>query len=189
MPTFAREDSPVIEQHCVPTSCVSLDELEATLGFRPAQPSYIPDRFGLFNQGVSSAAPAASDRPFDPTTAVMEYRLLSSPFVPSFVVVETVVNGVSRVELSPTSADCARRTNRGTKTIFFGEGVGGTYSGDDLAHWSVCIGAGPDNVAAFSAYFTHENVLVEVKALPESGISLEDALKIAESIRFESRRD
>jgi hypothetical protein len=180
-PIFAREDQEVQEASCQSEPCQSLDELEQILGARPAQPGFVPDRFRLFTQEASGAE---SDLAVRPTTVSMEYRLLGSPNVPALTVVELVVRNVATVSLDFPASSCGTKTSKDGMTFFYGTGKGGAYSTGDLSQWRVCIGNGPGAIAAYAVYFADKNVIVEVKAFPESGISEEEMLKIAQSIRF-----
>lgn len=184
MPTFARGQEKPQEMGCISQSCVPLAELEGVVGFRPAQPSYIPPRFGLFAQSKSTFEPAESL----PTSAVMEYRLLGSPFVPAIQVIEMVVRGAESIALAFDSPGCGSTSRIEGRTLLYGEGAGGFYSSGDLSTWNLCIGEGPTPIAAYSVYFVEGSIITEVKAFKESGLTLQEVLKIASSIRFDRNK-
>ncbi len=115
----------------------------------------------------------------------MDYRLISSSHIPALTVIETIVPPVENVTLVLESPGCGEEIPSDGRKIFYGLGDGSAYSGDDLGTWYVCASNGPGGRAAHAAFFAHENIIVEIKAFPESGISKDDIIRIASSISFD----
>lgn len=183
--TFADEKPPEVESACSSEPCQSFDTLEELTGFRPAEPAYLPDRFVLFRRQTSTDIDVEESKAVRPSSVAIEYRLLGSPFVPALTVVELVVRDATRVELALEGRGCGETRVKNGRTLYYGEGIGGPYSADDdLSRWTVCIAPGPGDFASYAAYFVAKNVIVEVKAFPESGVTLEDVLRVSESIQL-----
>lgn len=197
----ARNQHQDIDAACVSPDCLTRAEVAELVGFRPLEPTTLPDGYVLYDRSVPKAplpdevrrmiaeqrgVPIDEVEEFDEPTAVhLQYRFNDRTSLPALQIIETI-DPRAEVQLELTRPDCGDVLSILGRTAFYGEGLGSLQPVGNAGSWEACPAEGPRQVV--NLIFSVDDVIVEVKAFPESGLNRGDLIAIAESmLKAESR--
>ncbi|HLF79742.1 MAG TPA: hypothetical protein VJB57_19850 [Dehalococcoidia bacterium] len=171
---------------------MSIPDAEKTLGFRPLEPNVVPDGYALYSRSIpkreipadvlSRLSPAEAKAESQPAEIALEYRRNGSDFVPGILITETIDReGVGPVHLILAGPACGEEVTIGGQSAIYGLGNGSLYAGDNAREWLGCVETGPaKNIHVL--LLTRGDVLIEIHAFPESGLTKDDVLRMAASL-------
>ena len=182
---------------CLEPRCISVAAAEEALGFDILEPRHIPDGFHLDERqllpGPDGRQPggASPDRAEVssvsgqglPQRLVLTYRFQGSANVAPILVTESrmVPPGVT-VELVPASPLCGEVGQESVGAVFYVNGFAGIEPGKVEGELLVCALVETPTRDAHTVLVATGDVLVEVLAFPESGLSKDQMLDVALSL-------
>ena len=190
----ADEITPAVEASCFSPDCLSPEEVEAIVGFRPIEPSQLPSGYVLYDRAVpvdeiplearqriaEARGVPLEDVPAtaQPNSVHLEYRFQGRPYVPVINIVETRDGSGGAVELEMPSSDCGEEIRAGDRTLFYGEGFGSVTRTEE-GSWMACPGMGEGTLV--NVVFVDGDVVIEIK-VPMENMTRSDALALAASM-------
>ena len=182
---------------CPLVRCVPLQEAQSLLGFRPLEPTLLPNGFELYARRVDSFEIPLALREIEaaargvPLSAVpeksapslsLEYRFRDSASVLAIVILEDIVE-VPAISLSPERPGCIEPVSLAGGPAFYGVGVGRISPGPSPGSWLVCAQETPNDRQIHVVIMARGNVLVQIRAFHESNLTRQDVLRLADSLR------
>jgi hypothetical protein len=185
-PTPVSEVLSAIDCAAAVGSCLTLDEARNEVGFDLLVPFALPERFGLYSiQAFPNEPPPTQPNKRPSNTLALDYRLLESLHVPGVLILETAIPANQRIDLVAAGADCGERLLVAGNPTFIAKG-GGTLTTDDLITWQACgdtfSDALEEKIAPYWLVTIRGNVIIEIKAYPETRVTREQLIAIAESM-------
>jgi hypothetical protein len=182
-----------LTRECVGPDCMSLEEIEALVGFVPLEPQDLPEGYVLYARYVledeipleareriaEARGVPLSEVPTvaPPTTVHIEYRFHSRPFVPVINIVET--RSSVPTSLSTPTPECGEEVPLRGQAAFYGEGSG-SVTWNETGHWTICPNAGDSTIG--NVVFLKDEILVELKVSLEN-LSRSELQGIASSMQ------
>jgi hypothetical protein len=181
---------------CPPSQCAPLAEAQVALGFRPLEPSFLPDGWQLSARELESIELPLAVRELEARARgvqlseiplksrpnlILEYRFHGSDHVPAIVIREEMTDGPITA-LRPETPDCAETLTLGGRTALYGLGSGMLTPGPAPGEWLGCAQTSPNDRRVHTLLMAVDNVLVRVHAFPEANLTREDMLKLAASL-------
>ncbi len=196
----AKDDSRVSEvaaaTPCSPERCMPPAEVQASVGFRPLEPSFLPDGWQLYSRTAESmelplparemearirGVPVSEVRRMSQPTLVLDYRFQNSNFVPAIILREDLAEQPV-TSLTPETPDCAEVISIRDIRALYGLGSGSLRPGPTPGTWQGCAEIGNDR-NAHVVMLARGRIVVQIRAFPEANLTKEDVLKIAASLR------
>ena len=180
---------PASERQCPAERCIDIDEANAVLGFEVLEPSYIPDDFALDRRElIENLAPGApvpgSTGPVEvlgpPTSILSDFRFRGSMALPGIILIQTSLGGM---EFRLAGPDCAETLSTDAGPLYYVHGMSVFDQSADGTEQSLCrdTTAPPRDIHNIIA--VRGNTLIEVIAFPEVGISKDEIIELAKSLR------
>jgi len=183
---------------CAPPLCQPIDEIEGLVGFRPLEPSELPAGFALYSrqvpartfpsgprEGLAGNQPPEAGTPeaAQPVAVTIEYRLHGSPHIHALIITETVLPpSLNDPTLKLAGDGCGERVVVRGAAAIYGRGSGMLSRGSSLNEWLACAQKGPTDRDVHVLFLIRGNLLIQIKAFPEAGITREQILEVAASL-------
>jgi hypothetical protein len=166
---------------------MTIDEARDATGFNPFLPLDMPERFGLYSiQAINNAPPPNQSDSQQLTSLALDYRLLQSLHVPGVLIIETAIPLEESVEVLAESPGCGEELTVGGSPALIAKGGGSLTRGDDPSVWRACGDTFADpieeEIAPYWLVTVRGNVIIEIKAYPETMVTREQLIAIAESM-------
>jgi hypothetical protein len=177
---------------CSEPECVAVEEAERALGFAVLEPRVLPDGFRLVGRVLHTAEDgrvppgAASSGPSGTggqPRLVMTYRFQASVNVPAIVLTESrPAPPGSVVQLLPAHGGCGEVTAEDGRQTFYANGFASAEPGAVEGQLMVCPVEESPARDAHTVLVLMGEVLVEIRAFLESGVTKEEILDLAGSL-------
>ena len=182
---------------CPLSRCVPLAEAQSLLGFRPLEPTVLPNGFDLYSRRVEGFAIPLAFREQQaialgvPLSAVpeksapslsLEYHFMDSASVLAITIREDILDAPA-VSLSPETPGCIEPVSLASGPAFYGVGVGGINRGPSPGSWLICAQRTPGDRQVHVVMMARGNVLVQIRAFHESNLTRQDVLRLADSLK------
>ncbi len=185
---------------CASEACLSRKELEAAVGFRVLEPVELKDGLILWNRtlhdnevplAVREMVAADLGIPLievpmaEPANvAVLSYRFRSSDHVPAVWIYEELSQAegaLPKVRLRDPS--CGAELTAGSRKILYIAGEVERAPPDQDNAWPVCLQESPFALNLHTVLLTEGSLLIEIQGFPDTGVTKDDVLRIAASLR------
>ena len=178
---------------CAEPSCISAATASEVLGFAVFEPLVLPEGFSLASRALHPAngadappgAARASDASLKPEQPrlVITYRFDASVNVPAIVLTESrPASQGTDVELLAAREGCAEVVEDRDRRVFYVNGFASKEPGAVEGRILVCSVEEAPARDAHTVLVAIGDVLVEMLAFPESGVSKEEMLALANSL-------
>jgi hypothetical protein len=184
---------------CPEPRCISREQATRELGFAPWEPTELPEGFEIFGRAVRSPrigesppgtepqlslpgqAPPTLTTAQQPRTLYLEYRFNESLNVAGIVVTESVhTSPGTDIRLQVRDQACGEVINAGQERLVYVHGFAVAEPGAG-GEWWICKVPEEPPRNSHTVMLTRGEVLIEVVAFPEAGVSKEDILRLAQS--------
>jgi len=196
-----RPDAEVLAiQDCPAPRCISRQEAASELGFAIWEPVDLPAGFTIYARTIRTPRIGQSPPGTDPLqsppgeapptlttlqlpkTLYLEYRFHDSPNVAGIVVAESAHAGRgTKVKLRVRDQACGELVNGRQGELVYVNGSAITEPGASDDEWWICKVPEEPPRNSHTVVLTRGQVLIEVVAFPEAGVSKEDILRLAQS--------
>ncbi len=186
---------------CPEPRCISRAKAAEELGFAVWEPLDLPEGFAIYERTVRTprngqSAPDADPSRFTPgeppptltnsrppLVLLLNYRFNESPNVAGIMVAEAAhASAGTELHLQVPEQACGEVLKGKRGVLVYVNGSAEAQPGASEGEWSVC--KVPENPPrdAHTVMLTRGNVLIEVVAFPEAGVSKEEILRLADSL-------